>query len=110
MAPKKLTRDAATGQFVPGREAFATISAVEGSGLSKEAEARLAELDRRGVTGDARRQAVSETFRQRVVVVDDITDGGRGLDCQGRGSGRTRPPGRRAEGRVGAARYSGGLA
>ena len=66
MASKKtLARDASTGRFVLGRGAFVKLSAVEGITLSKESRARLAEFDRKQLSGDERRAAVKAAFRAK---------------------------------------------
>jgi hypothetical protein len=51
------------GTSVLGREAFATISAVEGIALSEEAHQMFADFDARGVPHDERRRAIIERFK-----------------------------------------------
>lgn len=58
-----------TGQILEsrtlGRDPMAKIAAVEGIRLSPEMKRTLAELDRRGVSGEERRRAVAEQFRTK---------------------------------------------
>lgn len=49
--------------FVVGREAFETISAVEGIRPSAASQARAAEFDRRGRSAEERRRAIIEAHR-----------------------------------------------
>lgn len=58
-----------TGQILEsrtlGRDSMARIAAVEGIRLSPEMKLTLAELDRRGVSGEERRRIVAEQFRTK---------------------------------------------
>ena len=53
------------GGFTLGRDAFARISAVEGIELTPEAQARAAEFDRRGLSGEERRRAIIKAHRPK---------------------------------------------
>jgi len=56
-------RDAATGQFVLGRAAFASISAVEGVYLSKSMKADLGRLE--SVSASERRRELSGKYGKK---------------------------------------------
>jgi hypothetical protein len=58
-----VTRDAMTGQFVMGRDAFGKVSEVEGIKLSKRLKADLRELER--APSGKRRSVLSEKYGKR---------------------------------------------
>jgi hypothetical protein len=57
-------RSAASG-IVLGRERFAKISAVEGIELTPAMKRRVAEFDRRGLSGEERRRSIIRLYRGR---------------------------------------------
>lgn len=57
-----ITRDARTGQFVVGRQAFAAISAVEGLHMPVEMAADFREMDRRDASPQVRRKVLSGKY------------------------------------------------
>jgi hypothetical protein len=58
MARKIPSRKTTSSNFVLGRERFEKISAVEGIELSGAMKKRASELDRKGLTPEARRAAI----------------------------------------------------
>ena len=54
-----------TGAYVLGRGNFAKISAVEGIRLSRRADEDFQEFDRRGLSADERRHALTERFARK---------------------------------------------
>lgn len=55
-------RDPATGRFTVGYTGFGKISAVEGVRLTPEMERDLHDFDRKGLSGDERRRAISRKY------------------------------------------------
>jgi hypothetical protein len=57
----KISRNATNGRFVGvtvGHAAFTSVSAVEGICLSRDAQGRFAEFDRKGLSPEQRRTAI----------------------------------------------------
>jgi hypothetical protein len=52
-------------RIVLGRERFAKISAVEGIELTPAMKRRVAEFDRRGLSGEERRRSIIRLYRGR---------------------------------------------
>lgn len=61
----RFNRDADTGRFTIGREAFARISAVEGLALSEEMRRDLEAFDRAGTAPEERRRAAIAKYGKR---------------------------------------------
>lgn len=59
---KQKPRNATTGRFVVGREAFSKISAVEGLRMSKTMRGEFRELDKRGASPKVRRDTLSGKY------------------------------------------------
>jgi len=55
-------RNGSGGGFVPGREAFANISAIEGKALGAEMRKIFEEYDRKGLSAEERRRAIVQRF------------------------------------------------
>lgn len=64
MASKKTSiyRSSEAGQFVVGGKASTKISKVEGMTLSKEMRTTFRDFDRKGLSTDARRKALTDKY------------------------------------------------
>jgi hypothetical protein len=72
MASRKTTaKNHSNAGFVPGRERFAKISAVEGIELSGAMKKRIRDSNRKGLSAEARREAIIRAHSKGYVRAQD---------------------------------------